>query len=83
MMLYSWLVGVCATSVLILFHFPSLPMGIIKNQNTVPGNGSEGLRIPGARIASASGHLLIMSLNELKNVDAPEFEFAEIDSCCS
>lgn len=57
-------------------------MGLFKNQNTVPGNGLEGLRIPGARIASVSGYLLIMSLNELKNVDAPEFASGEIDSCC-
>lgn len=57
-------------------------MGLFKNQNTVPGNGLEGLRIPGDQIASVSGYLLIMSLNELKNVDAPKFASGEIDPCC-
>lgn len=52
--------------------FPSLLMISIKNQNTVPGNGSEGLHITGAQIASVSGYFLIMSVNELKNVDVPE-----------
>lgn len=42
----------------------------------------EGLYIPGAPIAFVSGYLLIMSLNELKNVDASEFASGEIDSCC-